>query len=162
MTAMTIHQNQPSTPGERPMQTTETTSPQTAPPAERPWMRRKGVVTAVAGGVLAVTAFLSGAAVGHAWDGSSTGDSTPFGPGGGRFGTNQNGPFQGGPPGSQNGQNGQNGQVPQGGVPTQGQTAQTTRVTVQTSQPPRFDPSLYELWLTPARVPEPVAARRSA
>jgi hypothetical protein len=113
------------------------------------------MVTAVAGGVLAITAFLSGAAVGHAWDGSSSGGTTPFGPGGGRFG-NQNGPFQGGPPGFQNGQ------VPQGGVSTQGQPAQATRVTWTAGQAASFDAlSLYGVWLTPARVPEKVAVHRS-
>lgn len=131
---------------------TETTytppQPTAPPPAPKPWMQRRGIVTAVAGGVLAITAFLSGAAVGHAWDGSSSGGTTPFGPGGGRF---QNGPFQGGPPGIQNGQNSQ---IPQ---------AQTTRVIWTAGQAPRADMlSLYEVWLTPARVPDPVAVRHSA
>jgi hypothetical protein len=130
---------------------TETTYAQPPkPPAPKPWMQRRGLVTAVAGGVLAITAFLSGAAVGHAWDGSSSGGTTPFGPGGGRF---QNGPFQGGPPGFQNGQNSQNGQVPQ---------AQPARVTWTAGQAPRFDAlSLYGVWLTPARVPDPVMVRQS-
>ena len=134
---------------------TETTyappQPTAPPPAPKPWMQRRGLVIAVAGGVLAITAFLSGAAVGHAWDGSSSGGTTPLGPGGGRF---QNGPFQGGPPGFQNGQSGQNGQLPQ---------TQTSRVIWTAGQAPRFDAlSLYEVWLTPARVPEPVAVRHPA
>ena len=143
---------------------TETTyappQPTAPPPAPKPWMQRRGIVTAVAGGVLAITAFLSGAAVGHAWDGSSSGGTTPFGPGGGRF---QNGPFQGGPPGFQNGQNGQNGQNSQNSQHGQLPQAQTSRVIWTAGRAPQFDAlSLYGVWLTPARVPEPVAVRQSA
>lgn len=142
-------------------------SPQAPQQRGTSWIRRPAVLTAVAGGVLAVTAFLSGVAVGHAWDGNTTG--TNGGPGGGRFG-NPN--FQGGPPGTNNqngtvpGQGQQGQQVPQQGqqVPQQGSgQTQTSGVIVPTAatlpnghQPPVIGLGVYEVWLTPATIPDPV------
>jgi hypothetical protein len=112
---------------------------------------RHALVTAVAGGVLAVTAFLSGAAVGHAWNGTPASDTGRFGPGGG-FGNGQpNGPFQGGPLGGQSNQNSpnqinpnQNGQSGQNG-----QNSQTGQVRHAAWS---GDLSLYAALLTPARL----------
>lgn len=146
-------------------------------PVNRPWLRRPPVLTAIAGGVLAVTAFLSGAAVGHAWDGNSSGDTGQFGPGGGRFG-NPN--FQGGQPGAGQNGTGQNGTGQNGTVPGTGQlpgqsgqtgqdpnaqgTTQTTAAVVTTAavtvpaghRHPAIGLGVYEVWLTPATIPDPV------
>ncbi|TDC21198.1 hypothetical protein [Kribbella albertanoniae] len=74
--------------------------PPAAPPIAEPKDKRpSGKVLAGAGSLVAVLAFLGGMAVGHAWDGSSTGTTT--GPGGGfRQGPGQ-GAGQGGGPGQQ-------------------------------------------------------------
>lgn len=85
-------------------------SPPAAVPAAGPKEARpSGKVLAGAGSLVAVLAFLGGMAVGHAWDGSSTGTTT--GPGGGFRQFPGQGTGQGGGPGQQV-QPGQ--QVPQG------------------------------------------------
>ncbi|GAA1679279.1 hypothetical protein GCM10009745_23820 [Kribbella yunnanensis] len=59
-----------------------------------------GKVLAGAGSLVAVLAFLGGMAVGHAWDGSSSGTTQFGGPGGGGF-RQLPGNGQGGVPGQQ-------------------------------------------------------------
>ncbi len=82
------------------------TNPQfPSPPAETKAARPSGKVLAGAGSMVAVLAFLGGMAVGHAWDGSSSGTNQFGGPRGGGFR-------------QMPGQNGQ------GGVPQQGQGQQ--------------------------------------
>ncbi|MFC9693974.1 hypothetical protein ACFTSF_35855 [Kribbella sp. NPDC056951] len=78
--------------------------------------RPNGKVLAGAGSLVAVLAFLGGMAVGHAWDGSSTGTTT--GPGGGFRQFPGQGTGQGGGAG-QGGGTGQ--QVPPGQQVPQGQ-----------------------------------------
>jgi hypothetical protein len=88
-----------------------------APVSEKASGRPSGIVLAGAGSLVAVLAFLGGMAVGHAWDGASTGTTT--GPGGGFRQFPGQGQGQGGAPGQQ---------VPPGQVqPGQGQSVQPSQ-----------------------------------